>query len=88
MYRGAYLPSPLICVTRSVAASSRPGAAQRLPLQEARRGEVCINPFVLLEIPVLPGGFACPQELKQNSVADVSKRSVSLVIKITFLPIT
>jgi len=43
---------------------------------------------VLLGIPVLPGGIAGPQELKQNSVADVSKRSVSLVIKITFLPIT
>jgi len=43
---------------------------------------------VLLGIPVLPGGIAGPQELKQNSVADISKRRVSLVIKITFLPIT
>ena len=47
-----------------------------------------LRPFVLLEIQLLPSGIAGPQELKQNSVADVSKRSVGLVIKITFLPIT
>ncbi len=47
-----------------------------------------LRPFVLLEIPVLPGGIAGLQETQADSVAYVFRKSVSLVIKITFLPIT